>query len=193
MEKIKQLRHIAFLVLLAGLATGIFAQEAQQMSVDQRVAALKKSLMEDQVHLKQYQWIETTAVSFKGEEKSRTQNSCSYGVDGKVQKTPVGPPPETKEKRGLRGKIIENKKEEMSEYMQQAVALVKFYVPPDPAKFRQARTRAKPRCTIEPSVPGWNFATLLSGWRRAGCRDRSDDESPPRFAGFHLLEKPRTW
>ena len=45
--------------------------------------------------LRQYQWLETTVVSLKGEEKSRTQNNCVYRADGKVQKTPVvAPAPE---------------------------------------------------------------------------------------------------
>jgi hypothetical protein len=33
-----------------------------------------------------YEWIETTAVSVKGEEKSRTRKRCDYGADGKLEK-----------------------------------------------------------------------------------------------------------
>ena len=38
---------------------------------DQMVAALKQNLAESQKRLRQYEWIETTAISLKGEEKSR--------------------------------------------------------------------------------------------------------------------------
>jgi hypothetical protein len=76
-------------------------------------AAVKESLQQSMATLRQYQWVETTVVSMKGEEKSRTQNSCYYGADGKLQKVPVAAPAqdEGKKKRGLRGKIVENKKE----------------------------------------------------------------------------------
>ena len=43
----------------------------------------------------------------------------------------------------MRGKIIENKKEELTEYMQQAVGLVKLYVPPDPAKIQASKDAGK--------------------------------------------------
>ncbi len=46
--------------------------------------------------LAQYQWIETTVISLKGEEKSRKQNQCYYGADGKVQKVPVAGQPRSR-------------------------------------------------------------------------------------------------
>jgi hypothetical protein len=49
-----------------------------------------------------------------------------------VQKTPVVTPPPAEKKRGLRGKIVENKKEEMKEELEAAVALVHQYLPPSP-------------------------------------------------------------
>ena len=61
---------------LGGLAPAL---TAQTQTVDQRVAAIKQSLAQSQAALKAYEWIETTAVSLKGEEKSRTQNRCYYG------------------------------------------------------------------------------------------------------------------
>ena len=61
--------------------------------------------------LRQYEWVETTIVSVKGEEKSRTQNSCYYRADGKVQKTQISAAPEDsgRKKRGVRGRIVESK------------------------------------------------------------------------------------
>jgi hypothetical protein len=58
-----------------------------------RVAALKKSIQDGQASLRNCQWIETTVISLKGEEKSRKQQTCYYGADGKMQKTPIGAPP----------------------------------------------------------------------------------------------------
>src|SRR5580765_6010336 len=82
-----------------------------------RVAALKQSLGSSMAALRKYEWMETTVVSMKGEEKSRKQNRCYYGADGKVQKVPVesAPAAPAKDKRGVRGKVVENKKEEIGD------------------------------------------------------------------------------
>src|SRR5262245_44963978 len=77
---------IAGLVVAATGGSHLIAQGA-----DERVAALKKSLQENQARLRQYEWIETTSLSLKGEEKSRKQQRVYYGADGKVQKVPIAP------------------------------------------------------------------------------------------------------
>jgi hypothetical protein len=116
---------------------------SQSSAMEQRVAALKQSVTRDQQNIRQYEWIETTVISLKGEEKSRQQKQCYYGADGSLQKVEVlaSPPPE--KKRGLRGRIAENKKEELTDYMKQAVALVKSYVPPDPARIQAVKDAGK--------------------------------------------------
>ena len=45
--------------------------------------------------------------------------------------------------RGVRGRIAENKKEELTDYMKQAVALVKTYVPPDPVRIQAVKDAGK--------------------------------------------------
>jgi hypothetical protein len=116
---------------------------AQGPSVEERVGALKASLAASQAALKQYEWIETTTISLKGEVKSQKQNRCYYGADGGVTKVPVAATPPPKKKGGLRGKIAANKKEEISEYMQRAVALVKWYVPPEPDRIQASKDAGK--------------------------------------------------
>ncbi len=68
-----------------------------------KVAALKQSLGENQKRLHQYKWVETTVVSLKGEEKSRTQKLCFYGPDGKVQKQPLTAPAPQQRPRRIEG------------------------------------------------------------------------------------------
>ena len=46
----------------------------------------------------------------------------------------------------LKEKIVENKKDEMAEYMEKAAALIHQYVPPDPEQIQKAKTRATWRC-----------------------------------------------
>lgn len=129
------------------LALGTLAP-AQQPSAQEHVVALKASLAASQAILKNYEWVETTVISLKGEEKSRLMNRCYNGADGKVQKVPLTEPPPAEKKRGLRGKIVEAKKEELTGFMKAAVAVVKDYVPPSPALIQKAKDAGK--VTVQP-------------------------------------------
>jgi hypothetical protein len=123
---------------------------AAKQATQERLAAVKQSMAENQAKLRQYTWVETTEISLKGEVKKREQKDCKYGPDGKVQKTAIAgaaPPPEKEDgggRRGRRGggavkeKIIENKVEDMKEYMEQVAGLVHKYVPPDPQAMQSA-------------------------------------------------------
>jgi hypothetical protein len=143
-------RALFLSVLLPGVS-GAAALAQAGPSVPERVAALKQSLAQSKMRLKQYEWIETQSVSVKGEEKSNTQSRCYYGADGNLQKVPVAAAP-AETKRGLRGKIVANKKEELTEYMQKAVALMKMYVPPDPDRLEASKIAGK--VSLTPLQPG---------------------------------------
>lgn len=116
---------------------------SQSTAMEERVAALKQSVARDQQNIRQYEWIETTVITLKGEEKSRQQKQCYYGAEGSLQKVEVSATPPPKKKRGVRGRIAANKKEELTDYMKQAVALVKTYVPPDPARIQAVKDAGK--------------------------------------------------
>jgi len=150
-------------LLLTGGGTSI--AQAQQPSVPERVAALKASLEGSQVVLKTYEWIETTVVSVKGEEKSRKQERCYYGADGGLQKVEVNES-EVARKPGLRGRFAEHKKEEMTEYMQRAVSLVKTYVPPSPAMLQAAKDAGK--VSIELLEPGKRARLNFRDYQKPG-------------------------
>jgi hypothetical protein len=153
---------IALLLTVGGLGIA----QAQQPSVPERVAALKASLAASKVVLRQYEWIETTVVSLKGEEKSRKQERCYYGADGKLQKVEIAASPEPEKKRGLRGRIIEKKKEELTDYMKSAVSLVKTYVPPSPEKIQAAMGAGK--VSIDLLEPGKRARLNFPGYEKAG-------------------------
>src|SRR5271169_4007623 len=120
-------RSLLAVVFAAALITmRVWTAEAQEaLSVPERVAALKASLAASQAMLKQYEWIETTVISLKGDEKSRKQQRCYYGADGGLQKVDVSQSPEAAKKPGLRGLIAEKKKGELTDYIENAVRLVK--------------------------------------------------------------------
>jgi hypothetical protein len=81
--------------------------------------------------------------------KKKEQKQCSYGADGKVQKTPIpgaapAPVPPAQQSGGRRGgrakqAIVENKVEDLKDYMEKVAALVHEYVPPAPDKIQAAQ------------------------------------------------------
>jgi hypothetical protein len=123
-------------VAVAALALAALARPASGQDLQQRLAAVKQSVAANQQALRSYTWLEKTELSLKGEVKATKVDSCRYGPDGKVQKTPVVQPPPAEKKRGLKGRIIANKTEEMKEELQATVALIQQYVPPDPGQIQ---------------------------------------------------------
>ena len=124
---------------------------------DQMVAALKQNLAESQKRLRQYEWIETTAISLKGEEKSRKQQRVYYGADGKLTKQPLGEAPAPAAPSGgrrgggkVKQQVVENKKSDMQEYMEKAAALIQQYVPPDPAQIQKAKDAGQMQVKPQP-------------------------------------------
>jgi hypothetical protein len=124
--------------------------DAAAAAKQEKMAALKQSLAQNQAALRQYSWIETTQVSLKGEIKKQEQKHCYYGADGKVQKTPIEgasapAQPQQEQSRGRRRgglvkkEIIEHKVGEMKDYMERVAALVHEYAPPDPQKIQAAQ------------------------------------------------------
>lgn len=135
-------RLLAMTVLALAAATAQDAAASKQ-ALQERLAGVKQHMAQNQAQLKQYTWVETTEISLKGEVKKSEQKNCNYGPDGKVQKTSLNSaaPPQDEQgggRRGRRGsgaikqKIIENKVEDMKEYMERVAGLVHRYVPPDP-------------------------------------------------------------
>ena len=113
------------------LARPASAQDQKQV-LQEKVAAFKQSTAENQKALRQYGWTESTQLSLKGEVKNTKVEQCQYGPDGKVQKTLLTAPPEKKEMRGLKKRVVEKKTGEMKDYMEQVVALIQQYIPPQP-------------------------------------------------------------
>jgi hypothetical protein len=167
---------LTLLVPFALLSSRALAQETQPPTPappaaatgQDRVAALKQSLGASLAALRQYEWMETTVVSMKGEEKSRQQNRCYYGADGKVMKVPVEGAPEAaaKDKRGVRGKVVANKKEEIGDSMKEAMALVKSYVPPEAARIQAAKDAGK--VVMNPPDAQGKVKLVVSDYLKAG-------------------------
>jgi hypothetical protein len=195
---------IAGATALIGFAPLVAAQQPAPSGGDKPdpVAALKQSIGEGTKKLAQYEWIETTVVSLKGEEKARKQNRCYYGADGKVQKVAIGDAPKAEQgggggrpgKRGggaVKGKIVENKKEDMQEYMQQAAALIHSYVPPQPQQIQAVKDGG--RLAVNPQ-PGGKARIEMKQYLKPGDSLTIDvDTAANRLLGLGVnsyLDKP---
>lgn len=120
------------------------SQGPDQAAVQQRVAQLKQAIAQNQAKLKKYTWLQTTTVAVKDETKKEQQEQCQYGPDGKVVKTPVGPPPAPpQQQRGLKGKIVGKKIEEMKDYIDRSKTLISHYVPPEGDKIQAVMQAGK--------------------------------------------------
>ena len=115
------------LLVAVGARVPVGAQD-----VAQKLAAAKQAAAANQKALRAYSWLEKTELSLKGEVKSTKVDMCRYGPDGKVQKSAVVTPPPPEQERGLKGKIVAKKTEDLREELESAVYLVQKYVPPHP-------------------------------------------------------------
>jgi hypothetical protein len=111
---------------------------AQNVELQQKLAAVKQSAAENKQRLQQYQWTETTQLTLKGDPKPSSEKLCQYGPDGQVQKTPIGPPPQQPSGGRLKQRVIEKKKGELQEYMEEVKGVLSMYVPPEGQRMQQA-------------------------------------------------------
>lgn len=140
---------ITKLVLLATVAVLLVTGLASAQSVSERVDALKANVAESKATLHHYQWIQTTTVSLNGDVKSTKQERCYYGDDGSLQKVEISDEAAPQRQGLLFRRIKERKKEELTDYMKNAVSLVKSYVPPSPAKIQAAKENGN--VTLKPA------------------------------------------
>ena len=129
-------RWVMIAVLALPAASPVLAQDS---AIQEKMAAVKQAMAANAQKLHQYQWIETTQLTLKGDPKPPTEDSCQYGPDGTVQKTPIGPPPEQPSGGRLKERIIERKEKEIKDYMGEVKQLLGMYLPPDPQKMEQAK------------------------------------------------------
>jgi hypothetical protein len=178
-------KHVALIVVAGATFVGGALLHAQQPAAppgaggaQDHVAALKQTMQQGMGLARKYEWVETTIISLKGEEKARKQHRCYYGADGKVQKVPLDQPPqqappqdEGRARAGRRGggrvkqQVIENKKDEMKDYMQQAAALIHQYVPPNPQQIQAAKDAG--RVAMDPQ-PGGKARLVISQYLKPG-------------------------
>lgn len=138
------------LIALVALGINVPAQDKQKFAQAQKA---------NSAALRQYTWKSRTELKLKGESKNIKLEQVRYDIDGKLQKTAIGgspqPQPGSQPSGGrLRGrvkeKVIENKKEEFAELMQNLAGLVLSYVHMTPDQIQAFSQNA----TIAPEQDG---------------------------------------
>ena len=172
----KQFSATVILAAMLGAGALVKAQQPQTQGAggkQDQVAALKQSIQEGMALARKYEWVETTTIMLKGEEKGKKQNRCYYGADGKVQKISMDQPQQAKDEGGRGGRrggrvkerVVENKKDEMKNYMEKAVALIHSYVPPNPAQIQAAKEAG--RVSVNPQAGG-KLRLVISQYLKPG-------------------------
>ena len=157
----KKLNLILILVFLAGIA-----RVSAQADMQENIAMIKKNLTDSKAAMKKYEWIETTTVFVKGEQKSVKQKQCYYAVDGKLTKVETGGSTAAKAPGGIRGKVAANKKEDMTDYAKNAIEKVQTYLPPDPEKLQKIYNDGK--VGIQVLEPNKKFKLSFPDYNEAG-------------------------
>ena len=157
----KKLNLFLILVFIAGI-TRVSAQADMQENVNM----IKKNLTDSKAAMKKYEWIETTTVFVKGEQKSVSQKQCYYAVDGKLTKVATGGTTAAKAPGGVRGKVAANKKEDMSDYAKKAAAKIQTYLPPDPTKLQKIYSGGK--VAVQVLEPNKKFKLGFPDYNEAG-------------------------
>ena len=121
--------------LAAAFSPGPVAAQAVAQALQQQLDMAEQAAAANRQALQPYSWIETTQISVKGEVKNTKVESCRYGPGGQVQRTELSDnsadmPP------GLRGMMAKKKAGEVQAELKNAAALVRQYVPLDPARVR---------------------------------------------------------
>jgi hypothetical protein len=140
--------------MLAAIVPAIAQTGGAGAEVQQKLAAVKESVGENQQKLHHFQWIETTQLALKGDAKPPSQSACQYGPDGKIQKTPLTPLPPPPSGGRMKQKVIANKKGEMQDYMGQVKVLLGKYVPPNPQSMQQSFQSGKVSLNPNPGSGG---------------------------------------
>jgi hypothetical protein len=143
-------------------------QAPEKAALQERVSALKESVAANHAKLEKYQWTETTTIILKGQTRKTEQNTCRYGPDGKVQKTPIGAPaaqPQEQQRGGrFKARIVEKKVDEMKDYGARLKSLVGEYVPPNRDKIQDAFQAGN--ASMTPS--GGTVSLALSNYYKPG-------------------------
>jgi len=87
--------------------------------------------------LRNYSWKMRTELKMGGESKVTSLFQIRFDVSGQMQKTLISAPPEPKKARGIKGKKIKQKQEEMKALVEALSKTAMAYILPKPDQFQR--------------------------------------------------------
>ena len=157
------------LVIAIAAMLGTAAVSAQNPELQQKVADVKQAMAANKQALAQYTWVEQVTVSLKGEQKKQEHFQVHMGPDGKPQKQPLDAPQQAAAPSGGRVKqhVVEKKKDEYKEYVDQIKALIQQYVPPEKTMLEQAAQKGNIALGPAGGAPGI-YRLVISNYVKQG-------------------------
>ncbi|MBN1198960.1 MAG: hypothetical protein JXA23_06390 [Bacteroidales bacterium] len=152
---------LIWLIILAGAGVA-----SAQPDMKETLSVIQSSLAKSRADMQYYSWVETIRTWVDNELKSTKENQCYYSVDGKLVKIATGNSDQPKTPGGIRGKIIENKKEALSEYIDKSLEKIREYLPPDGDKLQKIYDGGK--VGIQILSPGKQFKLSFPDYLQQG-------------------------
>jgi hypothetical protein len=111
------------ILLFLGLGITVFAQvDPDKLSLD-----ISKAEEANMKQLQQFMWRRETVVTVDGKVKVNALSEMSFDTNGKLEVRNLESKSTDKDKRGLRGKMQDNAREENMEYVEKALQLTLAY------------------------------------------------------------------
>ena len=199
---------------LAGLSLLLLASSAlaQAPNPGQMADAYATGAKANAQLMQKYTWKMRVQLTYKGEEKPAQLYQMNY-VGGQLQKTLLSAPADDKG-RGIRGKVKENKMDEIKAEVEALVDLTKKYMAPTPGQMFDFYSKAtiapgpggvqasganfiqpgdKVTYTIDPatkSPTSFNFTTSLSGKPVTGTATYAQVPGGPKYASTMTINDP---
>jgi Tfp pilus assembly protein PilW len=148
---------------------GVLAAFAQNPELQQKVAEVKEAMAANKQAIAQYTWQEQVTVSLKGDVKKQEHFQVRIGPDGKPQKQSLDAPEAPAAPSGgrLKQHVVEKKKDEYKDYVDQIKALIQQYVPPEKAMLEQAAQQGNVALGPAGGAPG-QYQLVLSNYVKPG-------------------------
>jgi|GEM_PF-635947 hypothetical protein len=139
----------SIIAVLLAVDSGAFAQEGAKQKFEE-------AQRQNAAQLRRYGWTSRTELLHKGEIKSMRLESVRYDASGQLVKTPMeAPQAPQQDPRGLRGRIVEKKKDEFKELIEGLGALAQSYAHMTPDQmhaFSQSATVSKGQGAMQGTV-----------------------------------------
>ena len=134
---------------VAACAASLGVQSPEMAAMAQQFGATAK---QNAAALKAYSWKMQVQVVLKGDPKAPKVFLMRFSPDGTLQKTSLtAEQPKQPPQRGLKGRVIEKKTAEMTEYAADLAELCKDYLAPSPALLQAFFAKVQ----TQPAPGGW--------------------------------------